>query len=64
MAQVEHLPPPFSPLHRNLNGWWSRKAKDFVRCTDPMCPVNKDVARHQRQFPTAPARGPHCHPVF
>jgi hypothetical protein len=46
-----------------------RRAKDFVKCVDPECWINKDwaamIARAQARYERTPlAQPPHCHPVF
>lgn len=41
------------------------RAKDFVKCEDQTCPLNKIWARRCKQFGwTADDYKPHCHPVF
>lgn len=45
-----------------------RRAKDFVKCADPECWLNKQFKRHNDQRISAGAepwkQDPHCHPVF
>lgn len=42
-----------------------RRAKDFVKCTDPECWINKDWMRwhNPEQWPND-RQAPHCHPVY
>lgn len=40
-------------------------AKDFVKCDDPECRLNKEWARKCKQYGwSADDYRPHCHPVY
>lgn len=41
-----------------------RRAKDFVKCVDPECWMNKQRAEHNKRYPKAAFYSSHCHPVF
>lgn len=42
-----------------------RRAKDFVRCTDPACAINKVWSERKRRCPNMVVEAlPHAHPTF
>jgi hypothetical protein len=43
----------------------TRRARDFVKCEDPECPINKKWRRDVEKYGwPEDEKYPHCHPVF
>lgn len=51
--------------HQFLKFESGRRAKDFVKCDDPSCPLNKTWARRCKEYGwSADDYKPHCHPIY